>query len=368
MAFRILKIIKKRYMTSGKKILFYSTLSVLLLYFSFLGLASLKGFFAPFTVAVILSLLVLPLSRGMENQGMNRGIASMINTILIFIVSLGFFALLSIQAKYLFDDWPKIKTTMQPKVDELRFFIIEHSPLEEQNLDFTSPSGPVPLFSPNFNASRRAANLFTAVMNFFWDYLLTFIYIFFILTYRRHFKKFLLRLFPDDDRNDIQSIITRSANVIQQYLLGKLILIGFLAVFYSIGLGISGVSNFILVSILAAFFSVIPYLGNIIGLGMAMVFGYLTSGELGILVGIFLTFFIGQFIESYILNPYVVGDKVDLHPFIVILVVIVGNLVWGIVGMILSIPILAVVNIILLNVKALRPFGFLLSKEGKVKD
>ena len=355
-------------MTSGKKILIYSTFSVLLLYFSFLGLSRLKDFLAPFTIAVILSLLVLPIGRIMEKYGVNRAVASIINTILLFIVSLGFFTMLSMQVNYLIDDWPKIKNTMQPKVDDLRLFIVEHSPLDEQNLDLSSPSGPVPFFSPDFNASRRAANLFSAVMGFFWDYVLTFIYIFFILTYRRHFKKFLLRLFPDEDRNDIQMIITRSANIIQQYLLGKLILIGFLAVVYSIGLGISGVSNFILVSILAAIFSVIPYLGNIIGLGLAMVFGYLTSGEIGVLIGIFLTFFIGQFIESYILNPYVVGDKVDLHPFVVILVVIVGNLVWGVVGMILSIPILAVVNIVLLNVKALKPFGFLLSKEGKVDD
>ena len=85
------------------------------------------------------------------------------------------------------------------------------------------------------------------------------------------------------------------------------------------------------------------------------------------MIGISLTFFIGQFIESYILNPYVVGDQVDLHPFLVILVVVVGNYTWGIVGMILSIPILAIINIVLLNVKSLRPFGYLFSKEGKLK-
>lgn len=355
-------------MTSGKKILTYSTQTVLLLYFSFLGLYHLKAFLAPLAVAVILSLLVLPLGRMMERGIFNRPVASFVNTVLLFILSLGIFFLVSMQVKNLVEDWPKIKQTMQPKIADFKVFVFEHTPLEPKDLEKASQNDPIPFFDPNFNASRRAANFFSFVLGFLWNYLLTFIYIFFILAYRRHFQRFLLRLFPDEDRSNIDLIISRSAQVIQQYLLGKLMLIAFLAVFYSVGLGLSGVSNFILVSIIAAIFSVIPYLGNIIGLGTALVFGYLISGDISVLLGILLTFFIGQFIESYILNPYVVGDKVDLHPFVVILVVIVGNLVWGIVGMILAIPILAVVNIVMWNVSALRPFGFLFSQEEKKEE
>jgi predicted PurR-regulated permease PerM len=165
----------------------------------------------------------------------------------------------------------------------------------------------------------------------------------------------------------VEKIITKSASVTQQYLLGRLLLIAFLSVFYAIGLGISGVNNFILVSVIAAILSLIPYLGNIIGFGLALVFGYLTSGDFTVLIGISLTFVIGQFIESYILTPYIVGDKVDLHPFLVILVVIIGNLIWGIIGMLLAIPVIAIVNVVLLNIAPLKPFGYLLSKEDREK-
>lgn len=98
---------------------------------------------------------------------------------------------------------------------------------------------------------------------------------------------------------------------------------------------------------------------------MAMTFGYLTSGDPGMLIGISATFFVGQFVESYILTPYVVGDKVDLHPFLVILVVIVGNMVWGLVGMLLAIPLIAILNVLLVNIEPLKPLGYLLSKEDK---
>ena len=355
-------------MVSGKRILYYSTLSVLLLYFLFAGLIKAKPFLAPFAVATVLALLVLPLSRKMERTFAKRGWASLLNTIFLFLVSLGLFALFSMQVKNLVDDWPKIKETMKPKVEKVKDYVFEYTPLSPKDLEKSSQGGlSVPFLSTGSKPGKKAATFLNKVMSFFGTYLLTFIYIFFILNYRRHFKKFLLRLSPDEKRNRTQKVIVESATVIQQYLIGKLILIGFLAIFYSIGLGLSGVSNFILVSVLAAIFSIIPYVGNIIGFGMAMVFGYLTSGNPTVLIGISLTFFIGQFVESYIMEPYIVGDKVDLHPFITILVVIVGNLVWGLIGMILAIPLLAIVNIIFLNVHSLEPFGYLLSKEEKTE-
>ncbi len=113
-----------------------------------------------------------------------------------------------------------------------------------------------------------------------------------------------MRLFPDDKGGEVNQIVQKSADVVQHYLVGKLILIGLLAITYSVGLGITGVSNFILVSILAALFTLIPYVGNIIGFGLAMAFGYLTSGEIGVLIGIVITFTVAQFLESYVLQPF----------------------------------------------------------------
>ena len=144
--------------------------------------------------------------------------------------------------------------------------------------------------------------------------------------------------------------------------MGTSLLMLFLAIVYSIGLGITGVNNFILVSLIAAFLTLIPVVGNIIGFSLALVLGYLTTGETSALIGIIITFSIAQLLENYVLQPFVIGDKVDLHPFFVILAVILGGAIWGIIGMILAIPVMAIVTIISLNVPALSPFGFLFSK------
>lgn len=359
---------EKKLMSKGKQILVYGTLSIVGLYFLFLGLAKAQGFLAPLFTALILALLMMPLARKMERSFMNRTASSLVNTIIIFIVSLGFMALVSFQIKSVVDDWSKIKETMKPKIEQLKEFVFEHSPLEKQDLNQSGSSSTVPFVGSRGSASgSQAASFFNAVLSFFGDYLLTFIYIFFILNYRHRFKEFLMRLFPDDHQSKVRDVIDSSAKVTRDYLIGKLILIGLLAVLYAIGLGISGVNNFILISILAAFLSLVPYIGNIIGFGLALAFGYLTSGQTTVLIGIIATFSVAQFVESYILEPYVVGDKVDLHPFLVILAVIIGSMVWGIIGMVIAIPILAIINVILINVRPLKPFGYLFSKEDPDK-
>lgn len=352
-------------MTKGKKILFYSVLVVVGIYFLFLGLAKAKGFLGPFITAFILSLMVLPLSNKVESWGMKRSYASLLNTIFLFIVSLGFMAVVSFQIKSFVNDWPKIKNTMEPKIEQFKSFVFEHTALNKSDLQNSSSGSGIPFVGSGSSSSKGqdALSFLTKTISFLGTFLLTFIYIFFMLNYRRRFKEFLLRIYPDEKKKKVKDTLDKSAKVTQQYLLGKLILMGILAVLYAIGLGISGVNNFILVSIIASLLTLIPYIGNIIGFSMALGFGYLTSGSMSVLIGIILTFSIAQFVESYILEPYLVGDKVDVHPFVVILAVVIGGAVWGVIGMILAIPVTAIVTVVFLHVPALHPFGFLFSKE-----
>lgn len=345
-------------MSKNKKLLLYITATILSVYFLFLGLAKAKGFFAPLITAVILSLVVLPLSNRLENF-MNRPLAALINCLLLFVVSIGLLALISAQIRSFSNDWPQIEEAMLPKIEQLKNFALEHTPISKQDLK-EARGGSTSLTS---GIQQKITSFISSFTSFVANYLLTFVYIFFLLNYRNIFKDFLLRIFPDKKRDAVKTVINKSIKVAPQYLLGKLILMGLLAVIYSIGLGISGVNNFILVSVIAAILTLIPYVGNILGFMMAVAFGFLTSGDTTVLIGIALTFTLTQFVESYVLQPYIVGEQVDVHPFFVIISVILGNMVWGIIGMILAIPIMGIITVILLNIKQLKAFGILFSKK-----
>jgi predicted PurR-regulated permease PerM len=335
---------------------------IALLVLTIYGLIVAKAFLAPLTVAAILALLLLPIVRILEQWNLSKGLAALVGTLILFAGSIGFFVLVAIQLNNVVEKWDTIKETMQPKIEQATNSLIDNTPVTQEKLSGLKNN--IKNFSlvGSRKTSGSALTYLTSIVSFFGVYLLVFIHVYFMIRYRSKFKKFVLKFFSDENSDEVRETIHEIAQVAQGYLLGKLKLIAILAVVYSIGLGVSGVSNFILIAILAAVLTLIPYLGNIIGYGLAIIFGYLMNGELGILIGITVTFVVAQFIESYVLQPYVVGDEVDLNPFFVILIVILGNLMWGIVGMVVAIPMLGILNIIFLHVPPLQPFGFLLKK------
>lgn len=346
-------------MEGNGKALVYSVSMIVGIFFLVWGLLEAKSVLAPLITAIILALVILPVAQWFEKH-LKRGVSSLIATLALFMISLAFVALLSYQAKVFVDSWPEIADTMAPKIEQWKTFVTTNTFLTESDLPTVSSISAV---GDESGEDALFVSVFGHGSGYLTAYLLTFIYIFFILDYRHRFRTFLLRLFPDEKSNEVNDIVQESGNMVQRYLVGKLILIGLLATIYSIGLGITGVDNFILVSVIAALFSLVPYLGNIIGFALAMAFGYLTSGEVGVLMGIVVTFTVAQFFESYVLQPYVVGEKVDVHPFIVILAVILGNALWGIIGMILAVPVMAMITIVFLRVPGLEPFGYLFSNK-----
>src|SRR5690606_24660665 len=151
--------------------------------------------------------------------------------------------------KSVVDKWPEIQETMKPKVEQLKTFISDNTPIQKSDMkmfeennsssDSSSNSSSQSSTIPE-HAGDMATSAFAGTFSFLGTYLLTFIYIFFLLNYRRRFKYFLFSLFPDEKKQEVDQAIYESANIVQQYLVGKLLLIGIVAVLYAIGLGVSG--------------------------------------------------------------------------------------------------------------------------------
>ena len=349
-------------MDQGKKILFYAVVIIVGLFFLFEGLKESKPFLAPVLTAVVLAMVVLPLSRKLERQSVKRSLAAILCTTFLFMVSLAFLTLISYQVKIMINDWALIKQKMKPEIEQAKTFIFEHTPLDKNDLGQYN-SGKTFSFSLSSEQMDQAMSYMNNSLGLLGTFLLIFIYIFFLLNYRSHLIQFILKLISTEKKGKATKVIRKSIDVVQDYLIGRLILMGILTVLYSIGLGLSGVQNFIIISIIASLLTIIPWIGNILGMALAMIFGYLTTGDIGILIGIIITFTLSQFLESYVLQPYIVGDKVGVHPLIIILTVILGGLLWGMIGMVLAIPVTAIITIVFLNITPVKPLGFLFSKE-----
>jgi len=347
-------------MNQGKKILFTASAFIVGGYFLFAGLFKAKPFLAALVTAVILAMLMLPVAKKLEGWGVNRVLSSLLNTLFLFLVSVGFLALISVQVQQFVIDWDKAEEKIMPQIEKLEKYIYDKTPINKEHVkkqQKESASG----------MGKQVANFAGGLYTFTGDYLLTLIYIFFLLNYRAKFRKFFLKLFPEDKKETVDKVLYDSAKITQGYLWGKFLLMIFIAILYAIGMGISGVENFIIISLLASLLSIVPYIGNIIGFFIAIGLGYVASGDNGALLGIVITFAAVQFIETYFFEPYVVGDNVNLDPLMTILIVVVGSLTWGVVGMILSVPVLGIINVVFGHVPVLKPYSYLLSnnKDGR---
>ncbi|MFL9844587.1 AI-2E family transporter [Flavobacterium rhizosphaerae] len=342
-------------MVKGKQIVFRGAAVILGMYFLVLGIVKAKPLLAPLATAILLAMLMIPVARKMESWKINRVVTSLLNVFFLFLISLGFAALIGMQIQNFVADWDKAEEKIMPKIEQLKDYIFEKTPLKKEQLS---------LKPGDTKVGEHAIDFANGIYNFTGNYLITLIYTFFLLNYRQKFKNFFIRLFKDEDKDEVEKTLQQTSGVTQKYLVGKFLLMIFLAVLYAIGMGVTGVNNFIVISLLAALLSIIPYIGNIIAFFIAIGLGYLSGGDTTALIGIIVTFGVAQFIESYLLEPYVVGDNVNLDPLITILAVIVGSLLWGIIGMIIAVPILGMVNVVFKHVQALKPYHYLLSNNA----
>jgi predicted PurR-regulated permease PerM len=153
-------------------------------------------------------------------------------------------------------------------------------------------------------------------------------------------------------RNHIATVgrLARQSNeVLGAFIRGQFLVMLALGVIYAGGLSLVGLNLGLLIGIIAGLISFIPYLGATTGILLAVLAALIQAKgldlQLLILVGVVFT--VGQLLESYVLTPRIVGDKIGLHPVAVIFAVMAGGQLFGFLGMLLALPVAAVANVLL---------------------
>jgi len=122
------------------------------------------------------------------------------------------------------------------------------------------------------------------------------------------------------------------------------------------------------ITLLCGLLEIIPFIGNLTGTALTLIMALSQGGGANMAIGILITYGCVQFIQTYILEPLVVGAQVKINPLFTIIAIVIGELIWGIPGMILAIPLLGIAKIIFDNVDSLKPYGFLIAEEKKKGD
>jgi len=186
------------------------------------------------------------------------------------------------------------------------------------------------------------------------------VYVFLLLLYQPLLMEFIHQLSGKASNAQVKTLIGQTKRLVQQYLVGLLIEMVIVAILDIIVLLILGVPYAVLLGSLAALLNLIPYLGGIVGVGIPMAVALATQSSAWYAVYVLIGFYIIQLIDNNYIVPKIVASKVKINALVSIVGVLVGNAIWGIPGMFLSLPLLAIVKLTCDNIESLKPWGFLL--------
>ena len=369
-----------------------------------------QDFLVPLSFAVLLAMLMVPISNTLERWGFHRTWSSLTSTLIIITIAAVIVLLLSSRAgrfasalppllEQFAQQYQKMQQTVQNQwgirlplqSDLLAGGSSESSSDASPAKDVSERSGSSAAgaasqrqrttseASPTVSSSREEStqvssswfssivgtftNIFAGTLAILGDMLLTLVYVFALLFYRDKFQEFLWRLTPDAEHPRIARIIDHTSRVVRQYLWGRLLLIIILAVFYGIGFLVIGLQHALFLAIFASLFSIVPYIGPIVGIALPILVALGSHSSLVLLLWVLAVFAAAQFIESYLLEPLIVGAEVNVNPLVTIVAVVAGSLLWGIPGLILGIPIVGIMRVIFDNFDALQPYGYLIGQQ-----
>ena len=351
-------------MTSSTPLL-TKTIRVLFLFFLVVcGLYFAKPFLVPIAFAGILAMLFLPIARWFENKGINKAIAAILCILMLVLFFAGVGALLAWQVSDLAGDVTQMEKKVSNALQQLRTAISNTfgiSPEKQRQLMQQQQS------SGSGGVTNMVGGLLGSILGIITNFLIVLIYIFLFLYFRLHLKKFVMKIVPGE-RDEAEKVLTQASAVSQKYLSGLALMIVGLWIMYGIGFSIAGVKNAIFFAILCGLLEIVPFVGNIVGTSLTLLMGITQGGGSQMIIGILVTYFVVQFIQSYILEPLVVGAEVNINPLFTILGIIAGELIWGIPGMVLAIPLLGILKIVCDHIPALRAYGFLIGEEKKARQ
>lgn len=331
----------------------------LVLAFLYLG----KPLLVLVVAALLFSFLVLPLCKRLETWRFPRGLAAGIGVLTVMLAIVGLVSFISWQFMSFMGDFPALKASIDAKIKLANSYVESHYSISRREQTLWIQQKTSELLDSGASTILR---VFSATGAFIATFVLIPITMFFMLLYRDKFKKFLQLTSPEQHVHTLE-VSRKISRVSQMYIRGLFIDILILTTLNSIGFLLLGLKYAILLGLVAAVLNIIPYIGVLIGSLIPIAVALVTKDSFGYAIGAWGVCAAVQFLDNNFITPKVVGSSVNLNPLASIVALLVGALVWGLVGMVLSIPLAGMFKVVCDNVESLRPLGYLMGEERDFK-
>ena len=314
----------------------------------------LAGVLGPFLFSIAMAYLLSPLVSWLEKRRLKRALASLL-VILVFMLGLTILGIFlvpqlvseigdlinqTVTALPQVRDW--LQNTVLPSLSRLPVDLqkLQNALLEDLPGKLQTVLGTVLRGALNFTATTSA--VLGQLLNVILIPVLTY---YFLNDGQQLWEQFVLRLFPEERRASVQQKVQIADDMMSGFLRGQVTVMTIVGILSGVGMAIIGVPYAIFVGLMSGLLNIIPYVGLLISLILTLVVALFTANPFATMIKAAIVFAIVQGLEGSVISPKIVGEKVGLHPMIVILSVLVGAQFFGFWGLLLAVPVAAIINV-----------------------
>lgn len=314
-----------------------------------------KALFIPLFYGLLIALILYPVCKWLEKRGINKAIAITFCLLLVAVLLACVILLVVWEVNTFIQDSPVIISKVRLVLKALEAQLLHAGfSLDLQKLW-------VEKLGNNFGNTLPMA--IKAIFNLIFTFFLVPIYTALFLYNRNSFVRFLKLITPVTYANQLSNILHQTTITYFRYIKGMMTVYLFVGILNSIGLMALGIEHAFLFGMICAVMTIIPYVGIVISALLPISAVWLQTENIWYPIGVIAIFGFVQYLEANIIFPKVVGSQLNVNILAMLVAIIVGGIIWGVAGMILFIPFVAILKIIADNFIEWQPLSLLLGRD-----
>ncbi|MEO7312757.1 MAG: AI-2E family transporter [Chitinophagaceae bacterium] len=320
------------------------------------ALSSLRAIIAPIAFSVVIAILLNPIVNFLCKRKLNRGFSVFIALLIAIGVFGGIMYFISSELVKFTDNMVALKGKFNEHIHSIQTWIAAKFKISVGKQQQT-------LGEAMSNSKALLGTAVGGVFSAIGFFVLVPVYTFMLLYFKTLFLNFFYESFPQENTDKVSEVFTETKKSIQSYMVGLLLEALVVAVLNSTALLLLGVDYAILLGVIGALLNILPYIGGLIAILLPVILSTVTQDSLSVPLLIIICYIVIQFVDNHFLVPFLVSSRVRINAFFSIVIVLLGGALWGVSGMFLSIPFVAILKIIFDRVPELKPWGKLLGDE-----
>lgn len=326
-----------------------------IIFFTLIILYFGKVLFVPLFFGLLIAIVMYPVCKWLELHGCSRAIAITLCLLIVTILLAALVLLLIWQIKVFSADAPVFIKKLEAQLQQLANWVGANTDIQTASWEnlyeqlFLSAAG---------SLQAAAQTIFSGLITF----LLVPVYTALFMYHRNVLVEYVRLLTPEKSRAELNKVMVQVVHTYFNYIKGMILVYIIVGVLNSIGLFLLGVQHPILYGMLCAVMTIIPYVGIILSALLPISSVWLDTGNIWYPVAVVLLFTFVQYLEANVIFPKVVGKQLHINTLSTLVAIIAGGVIWGMEGMILFIPFVAILKIASDHIEEWKPLKLLLGR------